>query len=79
MPNATLILIGHRSLSGEWIGVDLRTDFKRYVFKRDQWTTHAKCVNHSRLNKGFTWSFYDSNMLILQKHGRSYNSIECFY
>jgi hypothetical protein len=34
VPNPISILSGHLYLGGIWLGVDLRADIKRHVFKR---------------------------------------------
>jgi len=43
------------TMSGVWLGADLRTDTKRHLwFKRD-WTTCSKLVDHPRLNSQHKW------------------------
>ena len=49
-----LFLVRHLYLSGVWLGVDVRKNDQKDVFKWD-WTTSSKYFNHFRLNSQHNW------------------------
>ena len=63
-----IAIIWHLYLSGMRLGVDLRMNIKRHIFKRD-YTTCLKYANHSMLNsqqlRGPIWLFYEHENLPL--------------